>query len=229
MENNVLLVSLVGSRGCGLGHFSSDYDYKGLIFPTWEDVCAMRDCTTAYEVDNQDITFHDLRKVPNLFMKSNSSFLELFYSNEIKIKAPCAWELIAKRDTFARMNIPYFIKSALGQYHQRIIKGNNKDTMQAVKNLFHIQKLFTSGGKFSEVLGHTEEERKELFNYLFGRYSPEQVKVNVKDLYEHVTEDLVPLLLKEYEADTKAYRECQQLVREMVVKHLTSPEESVIL
>jgi hypothetical protein len=129
--------ALVGSHNYNLVTPRSDKDYKGFVYPTFDDLYKGDMFKKATTSDLQDIEYHDVRKLPTLFSKSNPSFLEVLFSEEFNTHDNLHTELTAIRDDIAKMNLPYLFDASLGMYNQAVGQFRKKaakdDSLQASK------------------------------------------------------------------------------------------------
>ncbi len=238
MESNTIFTALVGSRGCGLAHEKSDYDYKGIVFPTWDDISRMSERTFTLTKENESYTYYDIRKLPSLFNKSNPAILEMIYSPNITINMNKYYlPLFQMKDDFAKMNVPYLVKSCLGQFHQRYNKAFNKDKtdyvgkelMHAYKNLDLLSRLYYSDFNFVKSIQYDEKGRQLLFKFLYHDIDVVDAEAIVKSLFEFVSKKIVPELLNSFVVDVRAYEDCKEVVKILLTDYLTLECDGAII
>lgn len=77
--------ALVGSHNYNLADENSDKDYKMFVLPTFEDLYKGKMYSKQIIGETEDLDVHDIRKIVNLFYKSNINFIEVLFTNELHV------------------------------------------------------------------------------------------------------------------------------------------------
>jgi uncharacterized protein len=123
MERKTAIKALVGSHNYNLATPESDKDYKVFVLPTFEDLYKGNMYSNQSIGEKEDLDVHDIRKLSNLFFKSNINFIEVLYSKELIIPKEISVEqielirkLLSKREDIVRMNLPHLFNACGGMY-----------------------------------------------------------------------------------------------------------------
>jgi uncharacterized protein len=148
MERKFLFEALVGSHNYNLNTNeliyggrqdpikfpASDKDFKVFVFPTFEDLYKGKSYSHQVIGEKEDLDIHDVRKLSDLFFKSNINFIEVLYSTEMSYQEDLTQrqkELLSKlfhmRDDIVRMNLPHLF-NACGGMHLNKMKLLRKGT-----------------------------------------------------------------------------------------------------
>lgn len=152
MERKVLIKALVGSHNYNLNDENSDKDYKIFVAPTFDDLYENKMYSTSKIGKTEDYDVHDIRKLTELWWKSNINFVEVLYSNEVLgqdlnwcktpddfIKATEVSTIIDNiwnmRDEIVTMNLPYFYSACKGMYFNKmsLLEKGTEGTIHLVK------------------------------------------------------------------------------------------------
>lgn len=126
---------LGGSHMRNLNHSDSDIDYKYFVLPTKEDLFTTKVFTDFKASPTLDIDTQDVRRLDNLFYKSNPAYLDLLFSPEIiRYGFKQIDEIIEMRDDIARMNLSYLYSASMGMFNQNT-KDLTNPTSEKVKAL----------------------------------------------------------------------------------------------
>lgn len=118
-KNNIAFKVIVGSHNYHLQTKSSDEDYKVFYYPTFDDLYYGNKNSKSMMTKEQDIEFHDIRKLTLMLWKSNVNFLEVLFSQKIVLKDELYEVLKTKREEIARMNLPYLYNACIGMYEKK--------------------------------------------------------------------------------------------------------------
>lgn len=111
--------ALVGSHNYNLNDADSDKDYKLFYYPTFDDLYFGDKVSKSKVSKTEDIEFHDIRKLPDMLWKSNVNFMEVLFSTEVVANDNLYKELHQKRESIARMNLPYLYDACMGMYFNK--------------------------------------------------------------------------------------------------------------
>lgn len=197
----ILFKALVGSHNYNLNDKSSDKDYKVFILPTFDDLYNTQIISKTILRDNQDLDIHDIRKLTNLWLKSNINFLEVLFSIEIiipdnlkKSQYFLLNDIFCLKNEIARINLPYLYDACIGMYKTKINSinkitdktkptidqygYNTKAAMTALRILYFLQRFsntdFTDF-KSSIYFNDDSFERKMLLDIKHGKYNKTKI------------------------------------------------------
>jgi predicted nucleotidyltransferase len=201
--------ALVGSHNYNLQTPESDRDYKIFFFPSFSDLYSGEKYSKAKTSDNEDIEYHDIRKLPDMLWKSNVNFLEVLFSQEVHSDDTLYEKLHNRREEIARMNLPYLYDACMGMFYKKFKefqrdrdyvsfnesseeqqKKMNKHAMAAYRILDFLFRYqdneFTS---FQEAIYYSnEDDNKEfLFDIKKGKIHEIEGRLNTKKM---LTEEL---------------------------------------
>jgi|SRR6185437_13094067 len=123
---NLAFKALVGSHNYNLNNENSDKDYKVFYYPAFGDMYSGDKSSKHKTSTEEDIEYHDIRKLPNMLWKSNVNFIEVLFSQEIENLDGVFTELNAMRESIAAMNLPYLWDACTGMMYQKL-KHANRD------------------------------------------------------------------------------------------------------
>ena len=209
MERKVVFKALVGSHNYNLNTGKvisnvtgdefppSDKDYKVFVLPTFEDLYKgnMYAHQTIGETEDNDI--HDVRKLSDLFFKSNINFIEVLYSYEISFPDELTQrqkELLSKlfymRDEIVKMNLPHLFNACGGMYlnkmkllrkgtegTQHLVDAFGYDTKQALHAYrvldFIVRFAQTDFKDFKSAITYNGKEREFMLEIKHGFFNVE--------------------------------------------------------
>lgn len=230
--------SLFGSWNYGLNTEGSDMDIRIYVHPTFDDLYEKKMYTEKIcEKDKDDYDFHDIRRLPSLFFKGNTTWIESLFSDYQITYDEGANKILAMRDEISVMNIPKMYMSTLNHVEKKINlvrKGHGTATTQPMvdkvgydtKEMLHamrmvdlLEKFQANGFKdFEKCLKYTGQERETMLEYRSGKYSKEEALdlmkkkhadlKGMKDLFIHVEPNLDTL------------EKLENIVREIVRKEM---------
>lgn len=212
LERKELFRTLVGSHNYNLNTRESDKDYKVFVAPTFDDLYFNNQYSKSIIGVDQDLDIHDIRKVSNLWWKSNVNFIEVLFSNEITYADDISgetkkliMELYEMKDEIAIMNLPYLFNACYGMYltkMKQVEKGTSGtqhlvdqfgfDTKQALHSIriLDFLKRFADNNftDFKEAIEYEDDEEFRLFllEIKHGKYSLEEVKEFTKEIVEEI-------------------------------------------
>ena len=132
MKRKLCFKALVGSHNYNLNNEFSDKDYKIFFYPDFDDLYEGGQYSKAFVSEEEDVEYHDIRKLPNLLFKSNVNFMEVLFSEEYEVYDKELFSKIIKlRDELAKMNIPYLYDACFGMYMQKM-KEFNRDKVKEI-------------------------------------------------------------------------------------------------
>jgi len=207
MERKQSFKVLTGSHNYNLNTADSDLDYKVFYYPTFEDLYSGDKSSKASTSVEEDISFHDIRKLPDMLWKSNVNFIEVLFSQQVNTSDGLYKELIDKREGIARMNLPYLYDACMGMFYQKykdyqrdnkrleqdqtnseLIKKVNKHAMSAFRILDFLYRYQHSDfNSFQNAIYYHEQDdyRDILFNFRKGNiHEPENRLLQKKSIIE---------------------------------------------
>ena len=198
---------LTGSHNYNLNTPESDLDYKVFFYPTFEDLYSGDKSSKASTSVEEDISFHDVRKLPDMLWKSNVNFIEVLFSQQAEFTDSLYIELFDKREGIARMNLPYLYDACIGMFYQKykdfqrdtkrleqdqsneeLIKKVNKHAMSGFRILDFLYRYQHSDfNSFQDAIYYHEQDdyRNILFNFRNGEiHAPENRLLQKKSIIE---------------------------------------------
>lgn len=209
MERKTLFRALVGSHNYNLNSDevigkatgkvfpASDKDYKMFVLPTFEDLYKGSSYSKSVIGEKEDLDIHDVRKLTDLFFKSNINFIEVLYSTEIQFSDDLSQrqnELLSKlfdmKDDIVKMNLPHLFNACGGMHlnkMKQLRKGtegtqnlvdefgyDTKQALHAYRVLNFIEKFANTGfNNFKSAITYTGEERQFMFDIKYGFFNVE--------------------------------------------------------
>ena len=159
-----LFRSLVGSHNYNLNTPESDRDYKIFVLPTFDDLYFNKQFSKSIVGDIEDFDIHDIREVSTkLWWKANVNFLEVLFSEDIKINNDI-WvytetkELIQAifnmKDDIVKMNLPYLYDACVGMYYNKMkyLKKGTKNTKHLIETFGYDLKQALNGWRILDFL-----------------------------------------------------------------------------
>lgn len=207
-ERKVVFKALFGSHNYNLNSEYSDKDYKFFVMPTFDDVYFGKYFSTSFVSESMDYDVHDIRKLPELFFKSNINFLEVLFSQDIRstyLYNDFMQYLVKNRENFARMNLPYLYNACIGmslQKQKRMTgKGTEstkalveefgfdcKEATHAIRVLDFIERYaLNKFNSFHNAIYYENNEnmREVLLKVKFGKFSLAEVKLIIEHKMEN--------------------------------------------
>lgn len=242
MNREVILKALVGSHNYNLNGFDSDKDYKVFVLPLFDDLYDGKMYSKQTIGENEDLDFHDIRKLPNLFYKSNINFLEVLFSNEIIIHKGILGDSMRKvinmKDEIAKINLPYLYNACVGMHHNKmssLLKGTEGtkhlvemhgfDTKQALHSYriidFLVRYESNNFTDFKRAITYSGEDREFMFHIKNG-YLDVDTFQNFISFY--LEAKVLPLKEKYllYKANKELKEEIHTIIKDIIKSHLTS-------
>ncbi|WP_157801001.1 DNA polymerase beta superfamily protein [Bacillus solitudinis] len=196
MNRHIAFNALVGSENYNLSTSESDKDYKLFVWPSFYDLYNSNIYTESKVGETIDEEYHDIRKLVNLFWKSNVNFVEVLFSTDISINRD-AWmslyvkRILAMKKDISTMNLPYLYKACRGMYESKskyIAKGNkgtyslveqfgydSKSAMHAYRILDFIERFakneFTD---FYTAMQYDDKGREFMLSVKHGEFTREE-------------------------------------------------------
>jgi predicted nucleotidyltransferase len=230
----VILYALTGSHNYNLHDETSDKDYKLFVMPTFNDLYNGKEFSTTFRSPTLDFTIHDIRKLPNLFYKSNLNFLEILFSEEFGSSIHQLFYSFHTSDLkkdIARMNLPYLYNACVGMHHEKVnhlLKGtettqvlvdkfgyDTKQALHALRVLDFLKRFcYNEFTDFKEAIYYQENDIDGwlLKDIKKGKFTLEQVKELFAEKLQTVETKCKPLYLAN-KADEALYSELQELIK----------------
>lgn len=237
IERKELFRALVGSHNYNLNTESSDRDYKVFTLPTFDDLYLGNQYSKSIIGETEDLDIHDIRKVSNLWWKSNVNFVEVLFSKEIILNKNISIEalillneIFEMKEEIAKMNIPYLYNACFGMYitkMKQVKKGtegtkhiveqfgyDTKQALHAIRILDFLRRFANSNFQdFEGSITYKEEEPyyKFLLDVKEGKFKLEVIH----DLINTIVNDLEKNY-KELYMNTKPNNETNQKLINLV-------------
>ncbi|AYP68327.1 nucleotidyltransferase [Bacillus phage vB_BcoS-136] len=202
MERRVILKALVGSHNYNLNTSESDKDYKAFVLPTFEDLYKGDMFSEQIIGENEDVDTHDIRKLVNLFFKSNINFLEILYSKNISMTFSKELKKVFDlKDELVKINLPHLFNACGGMHlnkMKQLYKGtegtqhlvdkfgyDTKQALHAYRVLNFIDRFAQSDfTDFKEAITYTGEDRDFMLSIKHGEFDAENFENFVKFYHE---------------------------------------------
>ena len=208
-DRRIAVKVLVGSHNYNLDTPESDKDYKYFVYPTFDDLYNNRYFHSQQISAVVDYEVHDVRRLAELFMKSNPNYLEVLYSTEYEWHDDGLHEFLMKhRGTISTMNLPRLWSSLYGlgiEKESKLLKGtgstqqlvdkygyDTKQAMHAARAYLFIGKLANVEFDFGKAIWTSDEGKKDYIKIKRGQYSYKEMKGMLKKYadqaktYEHL-------------------------------------------
>ena len=234
-----LFKSLVGSHNYNLDTEESDRDYKMFFLPTFDDLYNGEDFYQKYLSEEEDIEAHDIRKVIHLWCKANVNFIEVLFSEEVKINpkldnktSNLLMQIVEMKNKIAKMNLPYLFDACRGMHFQKMSKleegtsgtqylvdeygYDTKQALHAYRILDFLEKFHSN--RFVSFKQAIWYEDSHLLEIKHGKYSLEEYQELVNNKLEEVQE--LEEVYKGFDIDEATNDKLQSIVKEMVKEHI---------
>jgi uncharacterized protein len=212
MERTVALKALVGSHNynlntativhneTGIEFPASDKDYKVFVLPTFEDLYKGKSYSNQTIGETEDHDIHDIRKLVDLFYKSNINFIEVVYSTDLIIPDTLSTEqralineLLSYKKEIVTMNLPHLFNACGGMHYnkmkllekgtegtQHLVEAFGYDTKQAL----HAYRVLNFIDRFAQVnfedfeyaMKYEGQEREFMLDIKHGFFNLETYK-----------------------------------------------------
>ena len=246
IERQEVFRSLVGSHNYNLNTKSSDKDHKVFVLPTFDDLYFNRSYSKSVIGQDVDLNIHDLRKAPDLWFKANINFLEVLFSEEIRLDKEnlsadsheAMLSIFAERDKIARMNLPYLYSACIGMHKQKrhsVLKGTEStqvlvdtygfDTKQALHSIRVLDFLIRFQDKgfsdFKQAIWYEDQDkdREKLLALRHGQMSLQEY-YQLSDQYLQFTELHCQNCYRSHKPDTELYDHLTQIIRRVIKNEL---------
>lgn len=201
MKNEVFKI-LVGSHNYNLQNENSDKDWKLFVIPTLRQLVNHEPIHSSIISSKVDIETKSLLDLPDLLFKSNPSYLELLFSQEVSITNISAKgsfklyeELIKLNEDIVKISLPrlfHSMKGMMNEKHKNMYKGTSstKHLVEKLgycpKNLHHFIRIShlleryadTDFKDYARSLVYTGESREKMIKIKTGetKYTLNQVE-----------------------------------------------------
>lgn len=122
-----VFMALVGSHNYNLNTLESDKDYKIFVMPSFEDLYFGNSFCKSYIGEIADYDVHDIRKCSSLWYKANVNFLEVLFSEDLKVNTNLSSntqllvrELYDMKHDIAKMNLRYLYDACIGMHYNKM-------------------------------------------------------------------------------------------------------------
>lgn len=237
--------ALVGSHNYNLNTAGSDKDYKVFVLPTFDDMYENIKYSKSHIGNEVDLDVHDIRKLPNLFFKANTNFLELLFTEELilgtgthKITQDLIQELYKMRDHIARMNLSNLYSTCIGTFNQRMknldkgtsgtkhlvdkFRYDTKEAMHAIRSLNFIKRYADNNfTDFKAALWYDDED--PMRGILLGIKNGTIPKNRFLQYAEHTLQTTIEIygpIYKEKEFDSQANEYLTRIIKLIVKKNI---------
>lgn len=229
--------TVAGSVNRNLNDENSDLDYKIFVLPSFEELYEGKVYKSFTTSNEEDIEIHDIRKLEKLLYNSNLTYLELFFSLNVKLYGyEEILELFMMREELPRINLKALYNSCLGMFNgqmknlqkenslmrESIINKygyNTKKAMMAMHFLKFITKYYKTDFRyFGMSIWYTDEERDFMLSIKNGAY-------NYDDIMKLLDEELkraesLKSIYHSFDVDEKTYKQVKSLLRKLVKNNI---------
>lgn len=238
MERQIVLKALVGSHNYGLNTPESDKDYKVFVLPTFEELYFGKMYSKSIIGEAEDCDIHDVRKIINLFFKSNVNFLEVLFSKEIIIPEdyPEINQIVSMKKEIAKMNLPRLFDACNGMHTEKmkqLSKGtegtqylvdkfgyDTKQALHAYRILnFIVRFEATNFEDFEGAMKYDGEDLKFMLDIKNGFFT----KDTFENFIEHYHDAIFIHLKEKYHSqpvNMELKEELERLIMQLVKKHI---------
>lgn len=197
----VLLKAQVGSVNYNLKTKESDQDNKIYVAPTFDDLMNQIKFTHSTTSPTEDNAIHDIRDFKKHLLKSNVNFIEILFSQDLRLFDDRLKALVEMREDIARMNLAYLYFACKGMYYNKVkyIESGTKSTRYLVEKYGYDTKSYMSSYRildvlkryqengftdFKKVICYGDEERVKMLELREGRDSLEEAKKVLQEKLE---------------------------------------------
>lgn len=158
MNNTRAFKVLVGSHLHNLNTEDSDKDYKIFIYPTFKELMEGRRKSTEKVTKMEDVEIHDIRKLISLLSRSNPTYLDILFSEDVEDYSGVYEKILPYRENIAKMNLPNLYNASRGMALRQNISFNKKyinslndktATKEAYKHAYHVVRLAMTIDKYA--------------------------------------------------------------------------------
>ena len=232
MENKVVFKAQVGSYLHNTMLPNSDKDFKTFYYPTFDTLYQLNDQKSKSKVtDSEDNEWHDIRKLADLLINSNETYLGVLFSDNIESPERVTLlvqNLVHNRESIARMNLPKLIDSMMGMFNQHVKRYHRDleqgETVKAGKSaaaalrIANVAYVYALSGfrDFASAIRFKDNDpiRLTILGIKAGEMDPEYIEHRLDD-YKSLLEG-VKGLYKANEPNVPV----QEAVREMIKLHV---------
>lgn len=232
-ERKLCFKALVGSYNYNLNTAQSDKDYKIFFYPSFDDLYQGGQYSQAIVSDDEDVEYHDIRKLPSLLYKSNVNFMEVLFSEEYAIYDEELFSvLFALRDEIANINLPYLYDACFGMFIQKMKefkrdmgKGLGLKTCKHAMSAYRILDFLMRFQKnsFSSFKQAIQYDFGDLIRVLLldirnGKYKYNELEEMIAEKEKKIK--VIESLYKSFEMNDKLKEKMEEAVKENVRKAL---------
>jgi len=231
--------ALVGSHNYNLADENSDKDYKMFVLPTFEDLYKGKMYSKQTIGETEDLDVHDIRKVVNLFYKSNINFIEVLFTNELHVNGALNSaqkdlidRLFLMKDDIVRINLPYLFNACGGMYKQKmsllhkgtegtqhLVDKYGYDTKQALHAYrvldFIVRFADTDFQDFKKAITYNEKEREFMMEIKGGFFDIKSF-TNFITFYHDAKFKQLKDKYHSFEPNEKVKEEIESIIMELV-------------
>lgn len=257
MERKILLKALVGSHNYNLNNKevigkttgaifpASDRDYKVFNIPTFDDLYKGVSYSKSVIGEMEDLDFHDVRKLSDLFFKSNINFVEVLFSTEIIIQEDLTSrqkELVSKlfsmRDDIVKMNLPHLFNACGGMHlnKMKMLEKGTEGTQSLVdefgydtKQALHAYRVLNFIDRFAQTdfndfkwaMTYEGEDKSFMLDIKYGFFKLEAYR-NFISFYHDAKFQTLKERYHSYEPNEELKEEISKIIMEIIKIEITS-------
>lgn len=221
--------ALVGSHNYNLHTPQSDKDYKIFFYPNFDDLYQGGQYSKALVSAEEDVEYHDIRKLPNLLYKSNVNFMEVLFSEEYEVyDEELFTKIICLRDEIAKMNIPYLYDACVGMFIQKMKEYERdkklnieaktcKHAMSSYRILDFLERYHEiSFSSFKQSIQYDDHDSKRslLLDIRNGKYKFAQLEEMIKEKETKIK--ALEKVYKTFNSNTQLKEKIEQIIKDSV-------------
>lgn len=141
MKNTKAFKVLVGSHLHNLNTEKSDKDYKMFVYPTFVELLEGQRKSSEKITEEEDVEIHDIRKLISLLSRSNPTYLDILFSEDVEDYSGIYKKIVPYRENIARMNLSNLYNASKGMA-LRQAKSINKKYVRSVEDEIIAQEVY---------------------------------------------------------------------------------------
>lgn len=240
LDRKVLVKALVGSHNYNLATETSDKDYKVFTAPTFEELYKMKRYSKQIITPTEDLDIHDVRKLNELFFKSNINFLEILASKDLYIAndSPELKQIFGMKKEIFKINLPYFFNACKGMHlnkmsllrkgtegTQHLVDKFGYDTKQAL-HAYRVLRVIvdfaqTEFEDFESSIWYEGEDLEFMLDIKNGVFGLDVFENFIQHYYHAIFLQLEGTY-KSFQPNTKLKEELEELVMQLVKREIMS-------
>lgn len=227
----------VGSHEYNLNTKDSDEDYKVFVLPTFDELYYNKTYSSQEIGLKVDVDAHDIRKLGDLFTKANLNFLEVLYSDDVKVNPefPILNEIFGMRDEIVVMNLAQLFRACRGMSKnkmsllekgtegtQHLVDLHGYDTKQAqhaFRSLNFLNRFYRTEFKdFKKAIWYDSYEKVTMMSIKNGEFTLNEFREIMEDYNDAISTLEETYTNNSFNGDTK--QKLDSIIYEVVKKSI---------